>query len=182
MYLLLTVGAEIHSYYDGLTLETITYLGYTEDVSIAKIYAKQFQLLRGVVYYLPTSPEFIKGVDNLLDDTLSEIHLYSSNDGKKSIALTDSEIEYLEEVYSECSDIYDDLKYAAESLAMFDNKRIKKLRKEIKHVYDILNDADSDAEVEERDEYFESADYALQYIFLAKRLNLFQYNYNYHTK
>lgn len=182
MYLLLTVGADLHSFYEGLTLETITYLGYTDDVSIAKIYAKQFKLIRGVVYYLPTTPEFIKGIANLLEDNLSEIHLFNSNDNKKSIALTDCETEYLEEVYSECSDIYDDLKYAVDSLVMFDDKRIKKLRRELKKVYKILNDADTEDEEEKRSELIDSIDYGLHYIFLAKRLNLFQYNYKHYTK
>lgn len=180
MYLLLTDSKRLNGWYEDSSKNGLTYFGYTDDEHIAEKYAKQFKMNDGQVFYVETTMEFIKTVNKELERDLCE--LSEIGDEKKSIVLTDAEIEYMEEVYSECSDTLDDLKYGIEILEMFNNPKVKRLKKDLKRLFRVLNDPQTTEEEEEAEDIYADIDITKRYILLASRLRLFDYNYSSLTK
>lgn len=177
MFLLVTANKNLSPAYDNNVIQGITYLGYTNSEKTAKKYAKQFSSY-GVVYYVDKPDWFIEGINKVLNNQLNEIIVWVSEDGDVSIALTVNEIEYLEDVLSdECDTEFDDLRYAIETLSVFNDKRIVKMKNQLEKIYKLLNDPDDD-QMNEFEDVIENVDIAKRYSFLASRTGLFRYNYN----
>lgn len=179
MYLLVTVSDNLNSFYDDHRHNKITYLGYTDDESVAEQYAKQFRGSIGTVLYTETSLRFINQIFHEYKIDIQEILMITSEDEKVSIALTAWEVDHIDEILGDSSmtEEFEDIKFAIDNLDRFTDKRIRRLRKQLKELYKTIVDPDTDEDMELSEEYLGSVDLAKQYKFVAQRIGLFEYNY-----
>jgi ribosome-associated translation inhibitor RaiA len=176
MYLLVTLDKDkLHGFYSDFIDGPLAYFGYTDSYRVAEVYASQFKIPGGTVFYVDVTDEFAKYI--VAKMKLTEISVWKSEDDSVTIALSDNETEYCDEVLSdECGSEFDDLLYAIDNLDRFLDKRVRKLRRELKKLYKVLNDPDDDDELDRSQDLINNMDMAKHYKFIASRLGLFNYN------
>ena len=177
MFLVASACPHLHEYYDDYTFDGITYMGMTEDEEVAEAYAEQFSP-QVKVYYTEVDDNFIAGLHKKFKDLLiSTISEYSSLDDKKTILLSDGEVEFMDTCLEEPGMDFDDLKYAIETLEPYRDKRVNRIRKELKKIYRAItcNSDEGSASEKYMNDILGSVDVTRLQIFVSSRIGLFDY-------
>lgn len=177
MFLLISKNPYLHEHFDTFEFNEIYYLAYTDDEDLAERYADQF--IAKDVYYVEVTTNFVEGIKKYIHIPITPLNLLTSEDETKDIVLSDSDMSYLDEVLSDCAQTeFDDLLFTIENLSRFKNRYVQKTVKRLERLLEIFN-----MEIEGAEDSFQniidSEDLAEHYIFLAKRLHIFERNLNY---
>ena len=178
MILLVTKCPDLHSFYADSEYNGIYYLGYTDSMKVANIYAKQFDTRSYKVYAAEVTDNFLEGIKEKIG--ISEIELMENSKGKKW-AFSSEELNYLDDTLAEYPDPdgqFDDLVYAIENLKRFKHPYIVKTVKRLKEIHKLMTgDYKNDEEYRLYNEIINSCTPADHYAFLASRIGLFKMDY-----
>lgn len=155
----------------------ITYLGYTTNEDIAQGYCKQWKFHDKKVWYVPTSKLLIAYIGRELGEAIPEIYSYTTRDGKRTVYVTEFEMEQMDELFCETDSYLDDIRYALEVLNIYkEEKTTKKVVKGLKRVLRVLS---GDYEDEEDEDLLQDlsnhSDYAYQLALVIDRMKWFDY-------